>query len=65
MHLLVGDDWAEDDDDEELMDAAGRVLARKRLPESAAGMARLRANRGAPGSDLDFGVCCRPGESGS
>ena len=27
----------------ELMDAAGRVLARKRLPEGVAGMARLHA----------------------
>ena len=41
MRLFVGDDWAEDHHDVELMDAAGRVLARKRLPEGAAGMARL------------------------
>jgi transposase len=41
MRLFVGDDWAEDHHDVELMDAAGRVLARKRLPEGVAGMARL------------------------
>ncbi len=41
--LFVGDDWAEDHHDVELMDEAGRVLARARLPEGAAGMARLHA----------------------
>jgi len=41
MRLFVGDDWAEDHHDVELMDVQGRVLARKRLPEGAAGMARL------------------------
>ena len=41
MQLFVGDDWAEDHHDVELMDAAGRVLARKRVPEGVAGMARL------------------------
>ena len=41
--LLVGDDWAEDHHDVELMDEAGRVLARARLPEGVAGMARLHA----------------------
>ncbi len=41
MRLFVGDDWAEDHHDVELMDAAGRVLARRRLPEGVAGMARL------------------------
>src|SRR5260370_3498950 len=43
MRLFVGDDWAEDHHDVELMDEAGRVLARKRLPEGVAGMARLHA----------------------
>ena len=43
MLLLVGDDWAEDHHDVELMDPAGRMLARARLPEGAAGMARLHA----------------------
>jgi hypothetical protein len=31
--LCVGDDWAEDHHDVELMDEAGRVLAKARLPE--------------------------------
>jgi transposase len=43
LRLLVGDDWAEDHHDVELMDAAGRRLARARLPEGVAGMARLHA----------------------
>jgi len=33
MRLFVGDDWAEDHHDVELMDERGRVLARARLPE--------------------------------
>ena len=41
MRLFVGDDWAEDHHDVEVMDEAGKVLARKRLPEGAAGMAQL------------------------
>ena len=41
MRLFVGDDWAEDHHDVELMDASGKVLARRRLPEGAAGMTRL------------------------
>ena len=41
MRLFVGDDWAEDHHDVEVMDGAGRVLAKKRLAEGAAGMARL------------------------
>ena len=41
--LLVGDDWAEDHHDVELMDADGRVLAKARLPEGVAGIARLHA----------------------
>jgi transposase len=41
MRLFVGDDWAEDHHDVEVMDAAGTVLARGRLPEGVAGMARL------------------------
>jgi hypothetical protein len=39
--LLVGDDWAEDHHDVELQDEAGRRLARARLPEGVAGVARL------------------------
>ena len=41
MRLFVGDDWAEDHHDVELMDDAGRVLAKRRVPEGVAGMARL------------------------
>jgi len=43
LRLLVGDDWAEDHHDVELMDSSGRRLARARLPEGVAGMARLHA----------------------
>jgi transposase len=41
--LYVGDDWAEDHHDVELMDSAGRRLAKARLPEGVAGIARLHA----------------------
>ena len=41
MRLFVGDDWAQDHHDVELMDAAGRVLAKRRLSEGVVGMARL------------------------
>lgn len=41
--LFVGDDWAEAHHDVELMDGAGRRLAKARLPEGVVGMARLHA----------------------
>jgi hypothetical protein len=41
MRVFVGDDWAEDHHDVEVMDERGKVLARGRLPEGVAGMARL------------------------
>jgi transposase len=41
--LFVGDDWAEAHHDVELMDATGQRLAKARLPEGVAGMARLHA----------------------
>ncbi|WP_157575128.1 IS110 family transposase [Jiangella muralis] len=41
--LFVGDDWAEEHHDVEVMDAAGQRLARARLPEGVAGVARLHA----------------------
>jgi Transposase/Transposase IS116/IS110/IS902 family len=41
MRLCVGDDWAEDHHDIEVMDEAGQVLARRRLPEGVAGMGQL------------------------
>lgn len=47
MALFVGDDWAEDHHDVAVMDAAGRVLAKARLPEGVAGMARVHALIGA------------------
>ena len=43
MRLFVGDDWAEDHHDIELMDGSGRRLAKARLGEGVAGMARLHA----------------------
>jgi len=53
--LYVGDDWAEDHHDVELMDSGGRRLARARLPEGAAGIARLHAMIGAElGADADM-----------
>ena len=39
----MGDDWAEEHHDVELMDPAGRRLAQARLPEGVTGMARLHA----------------------
>jgi transposase len=39
--LFVGDDWSEDYHDVEIQDGAGRKLAARRLPEGAAGIARL------------------------
>jgi transposase len=39
--LYVGDDWAEDHHDVELVDETGRRLARARLPEGLAGITRL------------------------
>jgi transposase len=52
--LFVGDDWAEAHHDVELMDAAGRTVAKARLPEGVAGMARLHAMIGEQlGEDTD------------
>jgi len=39
--LFIGDDWAEAYHDIEIEDAAGRVLARRRLPEGLAGVTVL------------------------
>lgn len=39
--LFIGDDWAEEHHDIELVDDQGRVLARRRLPEGIEGVARL------------------------
>jgi transposase len=43
LRLWVGDDWASDHHDVELMDSSGATLARARLPEGVAGMARLHS----------------------
>jgi hypothetical protein len=62
VRLFVGDDWAEDHHDVELMDAAGRVLAKRRLPEGVAGMARLHEMIGqqlgedAEGAEVAVGI---------
>lgn len=41
--LFVGDDWAEDHHDVEVVDQTGRRLAKKRLPEGVAGVSQLHA----------------------
>ncbi|MGW3974941.1 IS110 family transposase [Streptomyces ardesiacus] len=54
MRLFVGDDWAEDHHDIEVMDASGRRLAKARLPEGVTGMTRLHQILGeAAGDDAD------------
>ena len=54
MRLFVGDDWAEDHHDVEVMDEAGKVLAKRRLPEGVAGIAQLHGPVGAYlGEDAD------------
>lgn len=41
--LFVGDDWAEDHHDIEIVDENGKVLARRRLPEGLEGVTRLHS----------------------
>jgi Transposase IS116/IS110/IS902 family/Transposase len=41
MRLFAGDDWAEDHHDVEVMDEAGKVLAKRRLPEGVTGITQL------------------------
>ena len=41
--LFVGDDWAEDHHDVEVVDEAGKRLVKKRVPEGVAGLAQLHA----------------------
>jgi transposase len=56
MRLFVGDDWAEDHHDVEVMDEAGKVLAKRRLPEGVAGIAQLHELIGRYlGEDADAG----------
>jgi len=51
--VYVGDDWAEDHHDVELVDDDGRRLARARLPEGLEGVTRLHS--------LIARTCPRPG----
>lgn len=54
MVLFVGDDWAEDYHDVEVMDSTGRRLARARLGEGVAGIAKLHAMIGEQlGDEID------------
>jgi transposase len=54
VRLFVGDDWAEDHHDVEVMDEAGKVLAKRRLPEGVQGIAQLHGLVGAYlGEDAD------------
>jgi transposase len=54
LRLFVGDDWAEDHHDAGVMDGTGRRLAKARLPEGVAGIARLHAMIGGQlGEDAD------------
>ncbi len=54
MQLFVGDDWSEAHHDVELMDATGRKLAKARLLDGVAGIARLHALVGEQlGEDAD------------
>lgn len=41
MELFVGVDWAEDHHDVCVVDAGGRVVAKGRVPQGIAGVARL------------------------
>lgn len=43
MRLFIGDDWAEDHHDVELMDERGKRLAKARVAEGVAGIAKLHA----------------------
>ena len=43
MALSLGNDWAEAHHDIELVDEAGRRLARRRLPEGVEGLTALHA----------------------
>jgi transposase len=62
VRLFAGDDWAEDHHDIEVMDEAGKVLARRRLPEGVTGMAQLHAliggflGEGADAAEVVIGI---------
>jgi transposase len=61
MMIFVGDDWAEDHHDLEVVDEGGRRLARRRVPEGVEGLGRLHALIGAC---LDKVAALEPGEVG-
>jgi hypothetical protein len=61
--LFVGDDWAEDHHDVEILDNSGKRLARARLPEGMAGMTRLHELL-APHLDEDAGEAAVDPEAG-
>ena len=56
--LFVGDDWALEHHDVEVQDASGRRLAKARLEEGAAGVARLHEliERHGDGGDVLVGI---------
>ena len=56
--LFVGDDWARDHHDVELVDEDGKKLAAKRLPEGLAGVSELHALIAAHLPELS-GLTCR------
>ncbi|EFC86218.1 transposase IS111A/IS1328/IS1533 [Parafrankia sp. EUN1f] len=56
LRLFVGDDWAEDHHDVEVMDASGRRLVKARLPEGVDGIARLHAMIGEHSGDDPDGI---------
>ena len=62
MRLFAGDDWAEDHHDVEVMNEAGKVLAKRRLPEGVAGIAQLHELTGrylgedADGAEVIVGI---------
>jgi transposase len=51
LRLFVGDDWAEDHHDIAVLDHQGRRLAKARVPEGVAGIARLHAIVGEQAGD--------------
>jgi hypothetical protein len=60
VRLFVGDDWAEDHHDVEVVNEQGKVLGKARLPEGVAGMARLHElvgrHLGEGGDDAEVAV---------
>jgi hypothetical protein len=56
--LFIGDDWAEDHHDVEIVNAAGDRLAARRLPEGVAGLAGVEVRAGASPHVI---VGCRTG----